>query len=214
MKLRFPRLMCLTTDNSSISHSEQVKELINSGADFIQLRTKKLEGEELFQEVQLANDYAVRNNTLLVVNDYVDVVQSTGAGGVHLGFNDSSIEYAIGTLGDRAIIGSTVHNLFEARIVKEKGLSSYVGLGPYRATTTKPDLESTLLESEIYEIIEILSPIPIYLIGGIDIGDCGLISKFNISGLAVCSSLSSTSCYGGYVRNFQKEIYNQELIHS
>jgi len=214
MDLRYPRLMCLTSDDCSISHSEQVKELINSGADFIQLRTKELQGEELFQEVRLANDYAVKNNALLVVNDYVDVVQSTGAGGVHLGFNDSSIEYATDTLGDRTIIGSTVHNISEARIIKDKGLSSYVGLGPYRATTTKPDLEFTLSESEIYEIIEILSPMPIYLIGGIGLRDCGLVSKFNISGLAVCSNLSSTSSYGCYVSNFQKEIYKQEFVHS
>jgi len=144
MDLRYPRLMCLTSDDCSISHSEQVKELINSGADFIQLRTKELQGEELFQEVRLANDYAVKNNALLVVNDYVDVVQSTGAGGLHLGFNDSSIEYATDTLGDRTIIGSTVHNISEARIIKDKGLSSYVGLGPYRAKTTKHDLELKL----------------------------------------------------------------------
>ena len=56
------------------------------------------------------------------------------------------------------------------------------------------------------EIVNCLSPIPVFLIGGICLDDCKLISKFDLYGLAVCGGLSSHISYGCYVKNFLDEI--------
>ena len=52
----------------------------------------------------------------------------------------------------------------------------------------------------IREIIDVLSPIPVFLIGGITISDCDLIEDLNLGGLAVCAGLSSINQFACNVK--------------
>ena len=106
---------------------------------------------------------------------------------------------------------SKISKFDEAKIVKQILLSNYVGLGPYRSSKTKFDLNSFLTPEEIKRIVDFLNPIPVFLIGGIDLDQCSLISDFNLSGLAVCSSLSSAELYGAHVKRFINQI--AEITH-
>ena len=56
---------------------------------------------------------------------------------------------------------------------------------------TPKDLQPTLNEEDIKHIVNVLSPLPIFLIGGLSINDFYLIEKFDIQGLALCSALFS-----------------------
>ena len=76
----------------------------------------------------------------------------TAISGVHLGSSDCSALDARKLLGEDAIIGSTVHNLYDAIQVSEEGVSNYVGMGPYRKSKTKHDLDPILSEKIILEI--------------------------------------------------------------
>ena len=202
----FPSLLCLTSDKPSITHDEQVRILIEEGAKFIQIRSKKIPSHDLLEQVNASSSYALENEVTLIINDYLDLVIRCNVSGVHLGKQDGSVSQARSVLGEQAIIGSTVHNFDEAKIVKQLGLSNYVGLGPYRSSKTKFDLNSFLTPEEIKRIVDFLNPIPVFLIGGIDLDQCSLISDFNLSGLAVCSSLSSAELYGAHVKRFINQI--------
>jgi len=199
-------LLCLTTDNRNITHAEQVRVLIEEGSKFIQVRSKKLPFSELLDQVLIASQYALENDVVLIINDFLEIASITTVSGIHLGKDDSSIQNARELLGENAVIGSTVHNWEEAKTVKKLGLSTYVGLGPYRNSKTKLDLNSFLTPEDIRGIVDFLYPIPVFLIGGIDLNNCKLIAEFNLAGLAVCSSLSSDLHYGVHVKNFINQI--------
>jgi thiamine-phosphate pyrophosphorylase len=202
----FPPLLCLTSDNPKITHDEQVRILIDEGAKFIQIRSKETPAYDLLEQVNIASSYAFENEVILIINDHLELASRSKVSGVHLGEEDHSVSRARSVLGEQAIIGSTVHNFDEAKTVKKLGLSNYVGLGPYSRSKTKFDLNSFLNPEEITEIVSFLYPTPVFLIGGIDLDKCGLISEFNLAGLAVCSSLSSAEHYGIHVKKFINKI--------
>lgn len=199
-------LLCLTSDYSILSHSEQVRILLEEGAKFIQVRTKELCSHDLLDQLNIAYEYAIENDATLIVNDFLDIAHRTKFVGLHLGSNDCTVQDARELLGHGAIIGSTVHNFDEAKNVKRLGLSNYVGLGPYRHSRTKVDLDPILTSQSIRQIVDYLYPIPVFLIGGIGLEECGLIQEFNLAGLAVCAALSSETKYGFYVKDFMNRL--------
>jgi thiamine-phosphate pyrophosphorylase len=115
-------------------------------------------------------------------------------------------------LGEGMFVGSTVHSLSEAKAVKENGNCDYIGLGPFRSSETKAGFRNFLSENQIFQIVDLLSPIPVFLIGGLKIADCNLIPKFNLHGIAVCNGLSNKTKYGGNVKSFLKEINKLNCI--
>lgn len=212
MKSSLPSLLSLTTDISDYSHSDQVGILLDAGATFIQIRSKKLSSQELLIQANYASRLAVEKNAVLIINDHVDVAKSSNASGVHLGGNDESVTDARVRLDGGMLVGATVHSLSEAKAVKENGNCDYVGLGPYRFSGTKSGFKNFLSEDQIFQIVDLLFPIPVFLIGGLQIADCSLIPKFNLHGIAVCNGLSNKTKYGGNVKSFLKEINELDCI--
>lgn len=206
-----PSLLCITTDNSIFSHQEQVLAFIGKGARFVQIRSKAMDKDELGRQVEQSLKHVKESGALLIVNDFLDLARDFAVSGVHLGANDCSVERARELLGADAIIGSTVHNLDDAIKVKELGLCDYVGLGPIRGSRTKLDLAPVLSKETIDEILNLLSPLPVYLIGGIELSDCDLISRYDIAGIAVCSALSQGSGCGNQVGHFIEHLESSNL---
>ena len=176
--------------------------MMETGINFIQLRSKSLSAERLRVEAQAAGKAAEERGAVLVVNDCPSLAADSRASGVHLGMEDGSPWRARELLGESAIIGRTVHSLAEARQVKDEGNCDYVGLGPYRTSQTKRSLDAILGHAEIVEIRSFLDPLPIYLIGGLGLSDIGLIEELGVNGLAVCSALSDGEVFGANLEAF------------
>jgi thiamine-phosphate pyrophosphorylase len=198
----FPSLLALTRDDSCVSHVNQVESMLESGVRFIQLRSKMLTGSSLLDQARVSADLASQAGAVLIVNDCPEVAARSGACGVHLGMKDGSPGRACEFLGNSAIIGRTVHSLGEAHLIMEEGKCDYVGIGPYRRSQTKGDLDPVLEHSEIMEIQTLLNPLPVYLIGGLGLADFGLIGKLGVTGLAVCSALSRGDQFGSNLKAF------------
>ena len=111
MKNFFPPLLCLTSDSSDYSHSEQVSILLDAGATFIKIRSKKLSFSELLKQANDASVLAVKKNADLIINDHIEVAKLSNAYGVHLGGNDESVYDARVRLGEGMYIGATVHSI-------------------------------------------------------------------------------------------------------
>ena len=67
--------------------------------------------------------------------------------------------------------------------------ADYIGMGPFRQSSTKTNLTPVLNEFEYRSMIKQVDPKPVYLIGGIDLEDFALNSKLGNHGIAVCSNL-------------------------
>jgi thiamine-phosphate pyrophosphorylase len=183
-------IMCLTRDSSEYSHDQQVKDFIQGGGQFIQLRSKSLPNEVLYHQANKAVTYAKAYGANLIINDHIELTRQIDAHGVHLGANDGSVASARKILSSEKIIGKTVHSIEEALSAK-KDNPDYVGMGPYRISSTKKDLQPVLTNYQFQQIVKILDPIPVYLIGGLSKNDFSLIETLGVQGLALCSALFS-----------------------
>ena len=185
-------IMCLTRDSSEYSHDQQVNYFIQGGAQIIQLRSKSLPSEELYQQANKAVTSAKAYGAKLIINDHIELTRKVDAHGVHLGANDGSVAKARKILSSGKIIGKTVHSIEEA-LSAQKDKPDYVGLGPYRISSTKKGLQPVLSNYQFQQIVKILDPIPVYLIGGLSKDDFPLIESLGVQGLALCSALFSSN---------------------
>lgn len=198
MKLKgfqLPPLLALTSDDCGVSHARQTDILLDAGVKFIQLRSKSFSTENFLMEARMAAKSAKQKGGALVINDDPRIAAESGADGVHLGMTDSSPGQARRLLAEGAMIGRTVHSLAEAHLVANEDCD-YVGLGPYRRSQTKRELNPVLGQAQIQEILAALHPLPVYLIGGLELADFDLIGELGLTGLAICSALSKRNAFG------------------
>ena len=99
-----------------------------------------------------------------MINDRLDVALAAGAAGVHLGPEDLPIALARGIVPPGFWIGASVGNPGEAELGRG---ADYWGIGPWRATTTKPDAGAPLGSAGFRELCALGRGIPCVAIGGI-----------------------------------------------
>ena len=181
-------LMCLTRDDSELNHLQQIEAFISAGAKLVQLRAKTTPLSDLKIQALKASELCKKYGCNLIINDDYELAKEVDADGVHLGIKDAPVEVARSFLSTSKLIGKTVHSILEAQTaVSER--PDYVGLGPFRKSATKKEIQPILTEQDFREIIHILNPIPVFLIGGLTFDDFHLVDDFNIQGLALCSEL-------------------------
>ena len=113
------------------------------GIDWIQLRLKNTPDSE-FQAIAKEIQAVCRQfNAAFIINDNVTMAFNLQADGVHLGKEDMSPDVARELLGSNFIIGSTA-NTFEDVVYLSSKPINYIGLGPYRFTSTKQKLSPVL----------------------------------------------------------------------
>src|ERR1051325_6031247 len=110
MALQLPKIYPITDRRlSGLSHSEQVKHLIEGGATLVQLRDKEAAPREFFRDGREALRLARSARAQLIINDRADIALALKADGVHLGQTDTPVEAARRMLGPNAIIGYSTH---------------------------------------------------------------------------------------------------------
>ena len=179
---------CLTWDNSSFSHIEQVEYLLDAGANWIQLRQKRETEREKLKTAIAAVSLCQKYKATLIINDYPQIALESGANGVHLGLKDNPTLKARELLGKNAIIGGTANTPEQAKQREAEGCD-YIGLGPWRATQTKENLSKILGEIGTKKVVALHLKIPIIAIGGIVPADLPKILALGIYGVAVSSGI-------------------------
>ena len=188
MLIDLPSLLCLTSDNVEISHSQQVLGFCEAGVEFIQFRSKKLSNQDFLNEANRSVEICKHYGVKIIINDAVQVAKEVDADGVHLGLEDMSVLKAREILSESKIIGATIHSDHEIND-SIMAYADYIGMGPFRQSSTKTNLTPVLNEFEYRSMIKQVDPKPVYLIGGIDLEDFALNSKLGNHGIAVCSNL-------------------------
>lgn len=193
--MKLPYLYFITQDHPRLSHAEQALRACKNGVSWIQVRIKGRDYTEWLkvacQVVAICSDFDAR----CIVNDNVEIARDSGAHGVHLGLSDASPFTAREILGEKAVIGATVHNLAEARNAVEMPID-YVGVGPYRFTNTKKDLSPILgidgVKQIRHELAQMKPHLPVVAVGGIKLSDLEVLGSVGIDGVALSSGLIET----------------------
>jgi thiamine-phosphate pyrophosphorylase len=189
----FSKLQYISQGNCFEEQSYNIRQALDHGCDWIQLRFKNARKDELLELADTVKLLCDTYSATFIINDHVDIAYEINADGIHLGLTDMKIETAREILGNDKIIGGTANTLEDVlQRVEEK--CDYIGLGPYRFTTTKENL-SPVLGLEGYQkvtskLISKRIKTPIYAIGGIQLEDVRPIVKTGIYGVALSGLLT------------------------
>ncbi len=191
--------------------TKQVSEVLRGGCRWIQLRHKDASSEEIVQEAGAIAPMCKERGAIFLLDDHVELVKDTGADGVHLGKNDMPVDEARRMLGPGYIIGATANTAEDIIDAGRRG-ADYIGLGPFRFTTTKKNL-SPVLGLEGYRTIidrchrEGIN-LPVVAIGGICIADVAGLIACGASGVAVSGSLINAPDTSRETEKFMSELRN------
>ncbi|MDX2186885.1 MAG: thiamine phosphate synthase [Opitutaceae bacterium] len=184
-----PPLMAITQDNARWSHLEQVHRLLAAGVTWIQLRMKASDEGSRLETAREAARSCRAANAVLIINDSVDLALESGASGVHLGRTDGDWVEARNRLGEQRILGGTINFPDDAERARSAGCLDYVGVGPWRFTSTKLKLAPVLGPEGIAPLLQVLRPLPAWLIGGVLPADMPRVRALGATGAAVSSGL-------------------------
>lgn len=144
---------------------------LDAGAKWIQIRWKKADEKEIYVLAQYIQKLCKQYEATCIINDHVNMAKDLDLDGVHLGLDDCSITVARDILGTTKIIGGTANTFDDiSRRIAEN--CDYIGLGPFKYTTTKKDLSPLLGLSGYQNALgqmreQGLLTTPIFAIGGI-----------------------------------------------
>jgi thiamine-phosphate pyrophosphorylase len=170
---------------------------------------KQADPDQFLEIARAAKKICDEWDCVLIINDRVDIAAEIKAHGVHLGKQDMAPGEARRLLGDDFIIGATANTVEDIRGHYHAG-ADYVGLGPYRYTTTKKNL-SPILGLEGYRRImdqcrQEQIDIPVIAIGGIGERDAASLLHTGIQGIAFSGLLVHAMDRMATVRLLKEEI--------
>ncbi len=204
--------MFITHPSDRYSIAEEVQMALEGGCKWIQLRMKDASDEEFRQTALEIIPMCQENEAFLVFDDRVELAMEMGVHGVHLGKNDMNPLQARETMGAEAIIGVTANTADD--IIRFRGWDvDYVGLGPFRYTTTKSNLSPVLGIDGYREIVKAVRDsgmtLPIVAIGGITIDDIPAIMATGVNGVAVSGAILNADDPVEYTRNLLEKLNNK-----
>ncbi len=192
--MQFHKIQYISQGVTAAEQKRHVQAALDAGVQWIQLRWKNATPLELQQLAEEIRHYTQNYQAKLIINDAVVIAAAVEADGVHLGLQDEAVAEARKQLGDRCLIGGTANSFSEVQQRIEEGCD-YIGLGPYKFTSTKQNLSPLLGIDGYRKIIESLntqqiSYPPIYAIGGIALSDIDLLQSTGIYGVALSGLLT------------------------
>lgn len=187
-------LQFITHKSDRFSIAEEVKMVIDGGCRWVQLRMKDVSDEEVKSVAEQIIPMCQDTDTILVIDDRVELTMDLKVHGVHLGKNDMPAVDAREYLGAGAIIGITA-NTAQDIIAYKKVDVDYVGLGPFRYTTTKSNLSPIIgldgYRDIITEVRNAGVELPIVAIGGITLEDVAELMSTGVNGIAMSGAILS-----------------------
>ena len=206
----YSKLQYISQGETATEQLENIKQALDAGCDWIQLRFKNSTEEELFNVAEKVKTLCQKHKATFIINDNIELAKKINADGVHLGLTDESPIIARNILGNEKTIGGTANTLQDVlKRVEEK--CDYVGLGPFRFTSTKKQLSPILgIEGYTNILTELKNKnidIPIYAIGGIILEDVDQLIKTEIYGIAVSGIITNNSDKRELVEQLNYSLY-------
>jgi thiamine-phosphate pyrophosphorylase len=209
------KLQYISQAPAGTSHIKAIETALRAGCKWIQLRIKDEMPAYILEEALAAKGLCDQYGGKLIVNDHPDIALAVGAYGLHLGLGDMPIPAARDIVGPDMIIGGTA-NTFEHVCLRINEGANYVGLGPFRFTSTKKNLSPILGPAGYRAILEAMQiagfNVPIIAIGGIMPEDVAGLVEIGIYGVAVSGAVTSAKDAAGTVTQLHETLNNVILI--
>ena len=163
-----------------------VKESLDGGVTFVQLREKQLDEAHFMEEAKDLQVLCKEYNVPFIINDNVDIALAMDADGVHVGQSDMEAGDVRAKLGPDKIIGVSAQTVGQALLAQERG-ADYLGVGAVFHTDSKADAAD--ISHETLKAITEAVDIPVIAIGGISKENVSELSGTGICGIAVISAI-------------------------
>lgn len=205
-------LQFITHPNEKYSVVEQVKMVLDGGCKWIQLRMKNSSDEEVKAIAEEIIPLCKEADAILVIDDRVELVKELEVTGVHLGKKDMPVAEARNLLEGGPIIGATANTAGDIFALKSIDVD-YVGLGPFRYTTTKENISPILgldgYRKILKEIRDAGVELPVVAIGGITLDDIDDIMATGVNGIAMSGAIINAENPTEYTKAILKKLYNR-----
>jgi thiamine-phosphate pyrophosphorylase len=207
------RLYFISQQTDTKSHIDSIREALEAGCRLVQLRIKNQDEDDVLRQAIIAKELCDTYKARLIINDFPQVAKSVSAYGIHVGLQDMPIQEVRAIVGDDMIIGGTANTVEHVMQRVEEG-ADYIGLGPYRFTTTKEKL-SPILGLEGYQrMLQQLRAaniqIPVVAIGGILPEDVSGLLQAGVHTIAMSGAITNAVNKRAIVEQFEI-ISNVEL---
>lgn len=190
------RLHYITQHTENFTHAELAEFACKGGVNWVQLRVKNGGSDEWEKSAIETQTVCKKYQATFIINDQVYLAKEIGADGVHLGKEDMKIQEARKILGNNFIIGGSANTIEDVERLIAEGID-YIGIGPFRFTSTKEKLNPVLgiggyttILKNFYPFVENKKLVPIIAIGGITLKDVDEILSTGVYGIAISSAIN------------------------
>ena len=193
-----------------IATNAQAAELAcRGGVRWVQLRVKNLPATEWKQRALDVQAVCRHHGATFILNDNPALALEIGADGVHLGKQDMPPAEARALLGPGFIIGGTANTFADIKRLVAAGVE-YIGLGPFRFTTTKEKLSPILGLAGYADVLAQCQAAgfatPIVGIGGVVLADVAALLATGLHGVAVSGAIGGAADPAAAAALFTKEV--------
>ncbi|MXV38397.1 thiamine phosphate synthase [Flavobacteriaceae bacterium Ap0902] len=190
--MKAPHVYYISQGKTPADHLANIKKMVDAQVDWVQLRIKDADETTIFDIANQAQSYCQSHDVKFIINDSINIAKAYNADGVHLGKQDAQPSKAREILDANKIVGGTANTLEDCLNLIDQGVD-YIGVGPFRFTTTKKNLSPILALEGYQKIISELKHLrqnpTLIAIGGITLEDIPYLTKVGISGVALSSEL-------------------------
>jgi len=183
-----------------------IEEILIAGVRIIQHRFKKGTDKDHLQEAIQIKNLCKRYNSLLIINDRVDIALASNADGIHLGKDDLDLKTARKLLGHSKIIGISANNELDISNALKEGCD-YIGIGPVFETKTKKNKKPIGID-KIKTLTKDLN-IPWFAIGGIKSNNISYLKRNELKKVALVSQLMNSDDPKGDAIMILKELSHE-----
>ena len=183
-----------------------IEEVLIAGVRIIQYRFKTGTDKDHLQEAIQIKNLCNKYDSLLIINDRVDIALASDADGIHLGQDDLDLKTARKLLGYSKIIGISANNEIDISNALRDGCD-YIGIGPVFETSTKKDKKPLGIE-RIKTLTKDLN-IPWFAIGGVTKNNISYLKSNGFKKVALVSQLMNSEDPKGDAIMILKELSHE-----
>ena len=160
----------------------QVRAAVAAGVDLIQVREPALSDQVLLEVVTRCVELARGSETVILVNDRMDIALAAGAGGVHLRAHSVAASVARRHVPDGFLLGRSVHAAAEAARVVAGGGVDYLVLGTVFSSQSKPGASACGVG--VLKAVAGVVALPVLAIGGVSVDNGVEVFRAGAAGVA------------------------------
>jgi 8-oxo-dGTP diphosphatase len=185
--LRLPPLMLVTPQPSSPNEFlEALRRSLDAGIDLVQLRAPGMPAEEFQKLASQAITVCRHAGARILLNAAPELASRLGADGTHLSQARSGGLDSETLQGRHGLLGVSCHNRTEISAASSHR-PDYLLVGPVQVSATHPGMAP--LGWTGFAELAILSPVPVYAIGGLGLEDLQIARQHGAHGVAAIRGL-------------------------